>query len=61
MPIIQVRLKTNFMKRGDRLVILADDETFDHEFDRFCQLADIKLLEKTEHADFHEYLIESIS
>jgi TusA-related sulfurtransferase len=60
MPIIQVRLKTNLMKKGDRLTVLADDETFESEFARFCQLADIKLLEKRYYGDFYEYLIESI-
>lgn len=60
MPIIQVRLKTNLMSKGDKLVVLADDETFDSEFARFCQLADIRLIEKRYHGDFHEYFIESI-
>jgi len=61
MPIIQVRLKLNLMQRGDQLVILADDESFISEFDRFFQLADIKLVKKTYHGDFYEYLIETIS
>lgn len=61
MPIIQVRLKTNLMKKGDKLVILADDPTFEQEFARFCRLADITLLAKTYHGDFYEYLVETIS
>lgn len=44
MPIIQTRLKLNLMKKDDRLVVLADDDTFKDEFARFCVLADIKLL-----------------
>lgn len=61
MPIVQVRLKLNLMSKGDKLVILADDEHFNEEFARFCQLADIKLLETRYHGDFYEYVIESIS
>lgn len=61
MPILQVRLKLNLMQKGDKLVILADDETFESEFARFCQLANIRLLERRYHGDFHEYLIETIS
>ena len=58
MPIIQVRLKINLMQKGDRLEILADDKNFDSEFERFCQLADIKLLDRRQHGDFYVYLIE---
>lgn len=57
MPIISVRLKLNAMKKNDEMKILADDETFAHEFDRFCQLADIALLAKKECGGFQEYHI----
>jgi len=66
MPILKTRLALNPLKKGDRLVIFADDPTFSEEFARFCQLADIKLLAKTKaqhnHIDgtpeFETYLVE---
>jgi TusA-related sulfurtransferase len=55
MPIIQVRLRLNAMKKGDELLIYADDTTFESEFGRFCQLADITLISKRECGGFQEY------
>lgn len=47
MPIIKTRLVLNEKKVGDELVIIGDDVTFHDEFLRFCQLADLQVLEKT--------------
>jgi len=62
LPIIQVRLRLNVSKKGDQLRIYADDETFEHEILRFCQLADMKLLDIEEQTQeskpFVSYLIE---
>lgn len=58
MPIIQVRLKLNSMDKDELLVIYADDETFDSEFLRFCQLADLTLMDKKECAGFQEFLVK---
>jgi TusA-related sulfurtransferase len=61
LPIIQVRLALNKSKKGDVLMIYADDETFDSEFSRFCQLADIKLLARVERGGFREYEILALT
>lgn len=58
MPIIEVRLKLNTMQKDEYLVILADDETFDSEFHRFCPLADITLIEKKDYGEFQSFLIQ---
>lgn len=58
MPIIQTRLKLNTLSKGDEFLILADDETFDADFARFCYLADIQLLSKRVCGDFQEYHIK---
>lgn len=65
LPIIKVRLQLNLMGKGDRLVVYADDVTFEHEILRFCQLADVKLLDIQEHSPetpdkqgYVEYLLE---
>lgn len=55
LPIIQTRLKLNQMSKGDELLILADDDTFDADFARFCVLADIALIAKTECQGYQEY------
>jgi tRNA 2-thiouridine synthesizing protein A len=57
MPIIQVRLRLNVMKKDDELLIYADDPTFESEFGRFCQLADISLISKQECGGFQSYHI----
>jgi TusA-related sulfurtransferase len=61
LPIIQVRLALNKSKKGDVLMVYADDETFDSEFSRFCQLADIKLLARVERGGFREYEILALT
>lgn len=61
LPIIQVRLALNQSKKGDVLMVYADDETFDSEFSRFCQLADIKLLARVERGGFREYEIIALT
>ncbi len=61
MPILQVRLKLNLMKKDDQLLILADDSTFHSEFARFCYLADIKLISMKESGSFQEYLIRVVA
>lgn len=61
LPIIQVRLALNQSKKDDVLVIYADDETFDSEFNRFCKLADIRLLAKHERGGFREYEIIALT
>lgn len=61
LPIIQVRLALNKSKKGDVLMVYADDETFDSEFSRFCQLADIKLLARVERGGFREYEIIALT
>lgn len=58
MPIIQVRLALNGMKRDDLLVIYADDETFESEFERFCYLADIVLVKRHQRGEYQEYLVQ---
>lgn len=45
LPILHVRLALNTMCSGEILDILADDPTFDKDFDKFCHLASITLLE----------------
>jgi TusA-related sulfurtransferase len=60
LPIIQVRLALNQSVKDDVLVIYADDEPFDQEFLRFCQLADVRLLSKREMGGFREYEIQVI-
>jgi hypothetical protein len=42
-------------------MVYADDETFDSEFSRFCQLADIKLLARVERGGFREYEILALT
>jgi TusA-related sulfurtransferase len=44
MPIIKTRLKLNTLKKGDELLIVADDPTFVTEFKRFCYLADLSIV-----------------
>jgi len=51
MPIVKTRLALNALHKDDELVILADDPTFSTEFQRFCYLADISLITKTEKDD----------
>jgi TusA-related sulfurtransferase len=57
MPIIQVRLALNLLHKNDELLIYADDPTFESEFGRFCQLADISLISKQECGGFQSYHI----
>lgn len=45
------------MKKDDELLIYADDPTFESEFGRFCQLADISLISKQEGGGFQSYHI----
>lgn len=61
LPIIQVRLALNQSKKDDLLVVYADDATFESEFDRFCKLADIRLLSKHERGGFQEYEIQALT
>jgi len=60
LPILQVRLRLNEMFKGDTLTIYADDESFDKDFLKFCQLADIVLLFKKECGGFQEYFVQVI-
>lgn len=50
------------MKKGDQLVILADDAHFYEDFKQFCYLADVTLLQVTHGGDpstaFQAYLVE---
>jgi TusA-related sulfurtransferase len=48
------------MFKGDTLTIYADDESFDKDFLKFCQLADIVLLFKKECGGFQEYFVQVI-
>ncbi len=47
LPILHVRLALNTMRSGEMLDILADDPTFDKDFQKFCHLASITLLTST--------------
>jgi tRNA 2-thiouridine synthesizing protein A len=60
MPIIQVRLALNQLHKDDELIVYADDPAFSSEFLRFCQLADLLLITKTEHPTFQEYHVKII-
>ena len=51
MPIVKTRLALKPLKKDDEVVIFADDPNFQSEFDRFCYLADISLILKTEKMD----------
>lgn len=57
LPILQVRLALNSMKTGELLDILADDPTFDKDFLRFCQLAQIELVKREPHGNTHQYTV----
>jgi TusA-related sulfurtransferase len=58
LPIIHVRLALNQSSKDDLLVIYADDATFESEFARFCNLADIRLIEKRNKINYQAYTIQ---
>lgn len=60
MPIVQVRLALNPLRKDAELMIYADDPSFDTDFLRFCYLADLALLAKTKHPDFQAYHVKII-
>jgi TusA-related sulfurtransferase len=60
MPIVQVRLALNALRKDAELLIYADDPTFETDFSRFCYLADLRLLSKTQHPDFQAYHVKII-
>jgi TusA-related sulfurtransferase len=60
MPIVQVRLALNQLRKDAELIIYADDPAFETDFLRFCYLADLRLLAKTIHPDFQAYHVKII-
>jgi TusA-related sulfurtransferase len=58
MPIIKVRLKLNALKKGDELLVVADDPIFVTEFKRFCYLADLSIISSEKTPEYQAYHVK---